>query len=137
MPNLLVGKIPEAIRKSKAKKIFICNLMTKVEHTKNYTVADYTRDLEKYLGGPVDIVVYNNKMPDKKLLKKYAREHDSVTPWNVLPVHHELIGANLISQRAYNANKIGTPATEASLVRHDPAKLAKILVNVLAKNKRR
>src|SRR5665213_1551832 len=40
-PNLLVKSIPEAIRKSRAKKVFISNLMTKAEHTKNYTVADY------------------------------------------------------------------------------------------------
>ena len=36
IPNLLVAGIPEAIKKSKAKKIFICSLMTKVEHTKNF-----------------------------------------------------------------------------------------------------
>ena len=64
VPNLLVHGIPEAIKKSKAKKIFICSLMTKVEHTRNFSVADYTAAIEKYLGSPVDVVIYNNKKPD-------------------------------------------------------------------------
>lgn len=135
VPNLLVKKIPEAVRKSKAKKVFVCNLMTKVEHTKNYTVADYTNTLEQYLGGPVDVVIYNNKMPDKKLLKRYAREHDTITSWETLPEHRRLIGTNLIPRRSHNPNKIGTPAMEASLVRHDSSKLAKVLVDILGKGK--
>jgi uncharacterized cofD-like protein len=135
-PNLLVRGIPEAIRKSSAKKIFICSLMTKVEHTKNYTVADYTRALEKYLGGPVDMVIYNNKMPDKKLLKKYARAHDSVTSWDVLPIDREMIGANLMSRQLYNTNKIGTPAMEASLVRHDSTRLAQVIARVVDARKK-
>src|SRR5580698_8775785 len=53
-PNLLVHGISEAIRKSRAKKIFICNLMTKSEHTHGYSVADYAREVETFLGGAVD-----------------------------------------------------------------------------------
>ncbi len=124
--NLLVRKIPEAIRKSKAKKIFVCNLMTKVEHTKNYSVADYTAMIEKYLGGPVDIVVYNNKKPAEKLLTKYAREGDTLTSWDVLPKGPKLVGANLLSSLA-PLSKVGTPSKESSLVRHDPARLADLI----------
>ena len=131
VPNLLVRRIPETIRKASAKKIFVCNLMTKVEHTKNYSVADYTTLIEKYLGGPVDMIIYNNKTPSKQLLKRYAREGDTLTSWQHLPEGRELIGANLMSKHAYDSNKIGTPAAEASLVRHDPAALAKIIARAL------
>jgi uncharacterized cofD-like protein len=131
VPNLLVRKIPEAIRKSKAKKIFICNLMTKKEHTKDFGVVEYTAMLEKYLGGPVDIVVYNNKLPAPELLKKYAREGDTLTSWNHLPKNHTLIGADLLSKRQSPITKIGTPSMESSLVRHDPFQLAKTIASVL------
>lgn len=131
VPNLLVGKIPEAIRKSRAKKIFICNLMTKKEHTKDYSVADYTAMIEKYLGGPVDVIIYNNKVPPKTVLSKYAREGDALTSWKALPKDRELIGADLLSKRPSLITKIGTASTESSLVRHDSAHLAKIIARIL------
>lgn len=122
--NLLVRDIPEAILQSKAKKIFVCNLMTKAEHTDGYSVADYTATLEKYLGGPVDTVIYNNKKPVDELLKRYAREGDTLTSWDKIPEGRELLGANLLATSETAFKKIGTPSTEASLVRHDSAKLA-------------
>ncbi len=131
VPNLLVRKIPEAIRKSKAKKIFICNLMTKKEHTKDFGVIEYTAMLEKYLGGTVDAIIYNNKMPAPELLKKYAREGDALTSWRKLPKGHTMIGADLLSKRQSPITKVGTPSKESSLVRHDPARLASVIAKLL------
>ena len=135
VPNLLVHGIPEAIKKSNAKKIFICSLMTKVEHTRNFSVADYTTAIEKYLGSKVDIVIYNNKKPDAELLKRYARQNDTPTSWDQLPQGRELIGGNLHSRGLHKANKIGTPSIESSLVRHDPSRLAAIIGDILGVEK--
>jgi uncharacterized cofD-like protein len=135
--NLLVRDIPEAIRKSKAKKIYVCNLMTKSEHTDGYSVADYTNVLEKYLGGPVDTVIYNNKAPRAETLKRYAREGDTLTAWDALPEGRELIGENLLAKRDTKFQKIGTPAAEASLVRHDSARLAAIIARMFNVRKKR
>ncbi len=129
--NLLVRGIPEAIRKSKAKKIFVCNLMTKAEHTRDFSVKDYTRMLERYLGGPVDTIVFNNRAPSEELLKRYAREGDTLTSWKDVPADRELVGANLLSKRDTKFQKIGTPSKEASLVRHDSAMLAKLIADLL------
>jgi uncharacterized cofD-like protein len=134
--NLLVPHIPEAIRKSRAKKIFVCNLMTKVEHTKNYSVADYTAAIEKYLGGPVDVVVYNNRQPREALLKKYAREGDTLTSWKDLPKGRTLVGGNLLSELA-PLSKVGTPSKESSLVRHDPKRLAALIAKEAKVHKRK
>ncbi len=41
IPNLLVPGICEAIRKSKAKKIYVCNILTQVGETLGYTVGDH------------------------------------------------------------------------------------------------
>jgi len=135
--NLLVRDIPEAIRQSKAKKIFICNLMTKAEHTDGYTVADYTATLEKYLGGPVDTVIFNNKTPQEDLLKRYAREGDTITSWDSVPESRELIGANLLATQETSFTKIGTPGSEASLVRHDSAKLAAAIAKTIKMRKKK
>jgi uncharacterized cofD-like protein len=134
--NLLVRGIPEAIRKSKAKKIYVCNLMTKAEHTDGYSVADYTRVLERYLGGPVDAVIYNNKEPKSELLKRYARECDTLTSWQDLPEGPELIGGNLLAKKQGTPfKKIGTPSIETSLVRHDSTKLAKLIADMFGVEK--
>jgi uncharacterized cofD-like protein len=130
-PNLLVRGIPKAIRKSKAKIIFVCNLMTKKEHTHDFSVAAYTRAVEKYLGGPVDAVIFNNKMPSETILKRYAREGDVVTAWDDLPEGPQLIGTSLAPTQIYGANKIGTPAKEASLMRHDAKKLAVAIMRLV------
>lgn len=132
-PNLLVHGIPEAIRESKAKKVFICNLMTKKEHTRDYSVADYTAELEKFMGSTVDVVIYNNKIPSANVMKRYVREGDTLTSWEHLPEDKELLGTNLIAHRPHEANKIGTPAIEASLVRHDQAKLAAAIRRIVSK----
>lgn len=131
LPNLLVHGIPQAIRGSKAKKIYICNLMTKAEHTRDYSVARYTADVERYLGASVDAVIYNNKTPVPEVLKRYAREGDTLVSWDDLPKGVECVGANLLSKQDTKFRKIGTPGKEASLVRHDSAKLAATITKLL------
>lgn len=133
--NLLVRGIPRAIRESKAKKVFVCNLMTKSEHTCDYSVADYSRAIRDYLGSAVDVVVYNNKQPTPVLLKRYAREGDTLTAWNDLPKGVELVGADLLSRQETTFRKVGTPSIEASLVRHDAAKLAAVLAKLIGIDK--
>jgi uncharacterized cofD-like protein len=131
VPNLLVAGIPEAIRKSHAKKIFVCNLMTKMEHTDGWSVREYVDSIEKYLGSEIDVVIYNNKPAPARILKRYAREGDTLTRWDDLPKGRDLIGAELMSRRSHATNKVGTPARESSLVRHDPEKLAAIVAKLL------
>ncbi len=130
VPNLLVHGIPEAIQKSKATKIFICNLMTKAEHTHGYSVADYTTGIEKYIGDKIDVVIYNKKKPSEELMHRYARAGDTLTCWDKLPENRTLIGKNLVARTMHVSNKIGTPAIESSLVRHDAPRLAKIIAEL-------
>lgn len=132
VPNLLVDGLAEAIRTSKAKKIFICNLMTKLEHTPDFSVASYTAEIEKYLGAEVDIVIFNNKEPDAELLNRYAREGDTPTSWEGIPKRSKkFVGTNLLSKHDTTVSKVGTAAIESSLVRHDSGKLAKTIAKVL------
>jgi membrane associated rhomboid family serine protease len=95
IPNLLVKGLPEAIRASKAKKIFVCNLMSYAKHSKNFSVADFVDTIEKYLGGAFDTIVYNSKAPSKSLVERYAREGETLTRLE-LPKNRTLIAlANL------------------------------------------
>lgn len=76
IPNLLVDGISEAIKNSKAKKIYICNLMTKHGETDNFTANDFFRVIERYLGeNVIDFVVWNESKIPGDVLEKYAKEN--------------------------------------------------------------
>lgn len=75
MPNLLVKGVREAMIKSGARKIYVCNAMTKLGETVNYTVSDFINEVEKYLGKNIlDYVIYNQKIPSKTKIFEYQKE---------------------------------------------------------------
>jgi uncharacterized cofD-like protein len=80
LPNLLVNGVKESIKKSKAKTIFVCNIMTKGE-TKNFKASDYVSELSKYLKFTPNYVLMNNKKPSINVIKRYKKEgSDFVEP---------------------------------------------------------
>jgi uncharacterized cofD-like protein len=62
LPNLLVPDLAEAIRASRALKLFVCNLATEKGETIGYTCGDHIRTiLDHVQGGLFDITVANNR----------------------------------------------------------------------------
>ena len=118
VPNLLVEGIPGAIKKSKAEKVFVVNTMTKPGETFEFTASDFLTTLEKYLGrGVLDYVVVNNKKPASVRLKEYEAEGKKMVEAGNLPRKPTPILGDLIRTSGF--------------VRHDPEKLAKVLVSLL------
>jgi len=130
IPDLLVRGIPEAIAKSRAKKIYVCNLMTHAEHTKDFTVADFTEKMEKYLKSPINAVIYNNKLPSAELLKRYARKGDKPILWNKLPTGVS-IGADLVSRNLPDLQKSDKLHSQRTYIRHNPSLLARTIAHIL------
>lgn len=130
IPNLLVESIPEAIRSSKAKKVYVSNLMTKFGQTYNFTANDHLATLKQYLGVDVDYVIINNGPLQKQALEVYAK-------YNEFPVRDDLgdvkkpqvIRLNVASRQL--AQKSKSDALVRSLIRHDSNKLAEVLVTLL------
>lgn len=116
---LLTQGIPEAIKESKAKKVYICNLMTKYGETNNFTVLDFTKEIEKYLGAEVDYVIYNNFIPSQKIIKKYKKSHP------------ELLDLVKIPEDLPKSKFIGKNLLKKNLIEHNPQKLAKIIMKFL------
>ncbi|MBI2625053.1 MAG: YvcK family protein [Candidatus Nealsonbacteria bacterium] len=130
IPNLLVEGIPEAIRKSKAVKIYNCNLMTKFGHTDGLNVKDFALVIERYLGERVlNYVTYNTKKPPAAFLKKYAKEGGFVECQDFKNQENKFVGADLISDKIYEQDKADT-FLQRTLIRHDPDKLAKLLMKL-------
>jgi len=62
LPNLLVPDISQAVRASRALKIYICNVATQPGETLNYSCSDHVRALQEHTGGGLfDLIVVNNE----------------------------------------------------------------------------
>ena len=130
VPNFLVGGIPEAIQKSKALKIYNCNLMTKYGHTDGFGVNDFINTLEKYLGREIfDYVIFGNKKPSGALLKKYSSEGEWVDADEKVLKDKRFIGTDLVSPDLYRQNQ--ADKLQRTLIRHDQDKLAKTIISLI------
>lgn len=130
LPNFLVDGLPEAVRKSKAKKIYNCNLMTKFGHNDGFKVIDFAQTIEKYLGGEVlDYITFNTKKPSSYFLKKYAKEGEFVEWDKDLLKDKRFIGADLISDKIQKQDPSDV-LLQRSLIRHDPDKLARVIIKL-------
>ena len=66
LPNLLIKSLPEALRASRALKLYVCNVATQHGETDGYTVHDHVAALEKHIGSNIIDVVLSNARTDVK-----------------------------------------------------------------------
>ncbi len=130
IPNILVAGAAEAIRKSKAKKIFVMNLMTKYGQTTNYTAGDHVKNLEKYLGeNIIDYVLINNRMPRQATLAWYEDYGENPVLDDLKDTKFNVIRKNLIRDIIVKADK--NDALRRGIIRHDPEKLSKEIIDII------
>jgi uncharacterized cofD-like protein len=62
LPNILVSDLSEAVRASRALKLYICNVATELGETDGFTCGDHIRTLEAHTGSRLfDIAIVNNR----------------------------------------------------------------------------
>lgn len=123
IPNLIPNEIKQAIKYSKAKIMYICNIMTQPGETDKYKVSDHINKINEYLDErKVDVVIANNGKIDQDIIDKYStlEQKDPVIldEENIKDV--EIIGDNLI-------------AIEEGSLRHDTIKLSLNIFTYLLK----
>jgi uncharacterized cofD-like protein len=136
LPNLLIKAIASAIKKSKAKVIYICNLVNKKGHTENFDLDRYAEEMEKYIGkGRVDYIVYNVKKPNPELIRKYLRKSEKLVPFNEDRPRrkYKIVKAYVLSNKMHRRNKADAIAPIRALIRHDSDRLAKVIMSILDK----
>src|SRR6266404_183396 len=75
VPNLLVRGIPEAIANSRARKFFICNLMTEANESLNMTASQHIRALYDHAKRPIfDYALVNSVEVSEPMKAQYAEE---------------------------------------------------------------
>lgn len=136
LPILAISGMKQAISKSKALVVSVVNLVTKPGQTDGWHVVDYVKKFEQYLGkNQIDVVLFNNKVPSKYLLWKYATDGE-------FPVSHSKLRFNEINSKTIGASlvakKIATQdpsdhIIKRTLIRHDAKIVARKLQEILDK----
>jgi uncharacterized cofD-like protein len=129
LPNLLVPGIAEAVRASRAVKVYVCNVATQQGETDNYTVADHSAALDGHLGsGVFSIVLANDNLEAGRDLPQGV---EMVALENWVHSSNEKSLASVPS-----AGKPSSRLVTADLVdpvcpwRHDPVQLSRAILSV-------
>lgn len=125
IPNLLIKGIPEALRKTKAKKIFVVNAMTKLGETVGMNVGDFIGEFERYSGKDVlDYVIYNQRKPARERILEFQKEEPFVFDY-VKPNRKTL--AQIKKPKIIGADLLVTPGGP---IIYDMDILAKIILSL-------
>jgi uncharacterized cofD-like protein len=133
LPNLIFPKLIDAIAKSNATKIYVCNVMTQPGETTDYTVSDHVKAIESHIqenslssktkiNDLIDYVIVNNAMPFKKQLDKYKAD-------NQYPVELDYSELRSLGLKVFPTNLL----QKGNLVRHNPNKLARAVFEIYDK----
>ena len=122
LPNLLVPRLGYEVCNAKAKKVYICNLMTQAGETLNYSASDHVRTIYEHMRcACIDTILVNNEEvpPDIKL--RYKEEFAQ-------PVHFDVaklldLGLQVVQEQIMTY--------EDNYIRHDTKKVADILYEML------
>ncbi|MEW5947393.1 MAG: YvcK family protein [bacterium] len=121
IPNLLVPRVRKSAQETKALRIYVCNIMTQPGETDGYTASRHAAEIIKVLGpGSIDVVVVNSSFP-VRIINRYRDQ-------GAFPVELDLENVMKLGvRRVVQENLI----MEDEVARHDPAKLASLIVSVL------
>ncbi len=133
-PALVVRGMKEALEKTAAKIVYVCNLVTKPNQTDGFKVHDYAEEIERFIGAPVlDYVIYNTDEPAKTLLDKYMHDGEKIVEFELEAFdskHYRAIGLPLIAQDPVEQKTGDAIAHARSLVRHNTALLSRQLMSI-------
>lgn len=133
LSNLLVDGVSEAIKGSKAKIIYIANLMSKIGQTRHRTQKQIVDILQDYCAEEIDYVLINNGRIPKEAFQRYKSEGEDIIQDDIKNSKRlEVIRTDLVANEPIRKDKGDVLAR--SLVRHDPKKLAKELYKIFNKS---
>ncbi len=121
MPNLLVEGVADALRMSKAIKIYICNVMTQPGETDGYTASMHVKAILDHAGkGAVDFVLVNSTEISSEMQEYYAKQ--GAYPVKVDEAEINALGVGVVKADIIN---------ETEVIRHNPDKLCKSVMGMI------
>ncbi|MDO8535710.1 MAG: uridine diphosphate-N-acetylglucosamine-binding protein YvcK [Candidatus Omnitrophota bacterium] len=122
--NFIIKDIRRAIAETKAKKIYVCNLMTKPGETSNFGSIDHIKEILKYLKGDcLDYIVIsdNNRLSMDSVLR-YSRKGQFPVKVGSISAIRKITKAEII---------VADVADERELIRHDSEKLKDVIFKIV------
>jgi uncharacterized cofD-like protein len=131
---LIVDGVAEALRRTPAKIIYVCNLVAKPGQTDGFSVTDHASEIERFAGGPIlDYVLYNTATPPPSLLKYYSEHHADLVPYdptNLKVQHYKAVGHSLIAKQPVIPQVNDALASYRSVIRHDAQAVARFISSI-------
>jgi len=122
MPHLLLPDITNAIRCSKAVKVYVSNIMTQPGETTGYSLEDHVKAIIRHGGtNLIDIIIANNQQPPEDILYRYRQDGSE-------PVYHceersSVLGIPVIAHDLLDVYR--------GYIRHNPLRLASLIVRAV------
>ncbi len=123
IPNLLVRGVADAIRSSRALRVYVCNVMTQQGETDGFAASDHVRALIDQIGPGLftHALVNTQRVRNRTVLARYEAEgaqpveadFDAIRATGVTPVPAHIV-------------------SEEDVVRHDPDRLGRVLMHLAA-----
>jgi len=122
IPNLLIKEISEEIALSDAVKVYVCNAMTQPGETDGYSASDHIRVLLAHSHPKVvDYCIVNTAEVPVDILRRYAQQNSYLVTND----------RRKIEDMGYRVIEDDFGIIEDTVVRHEPAKLAKIILGLI------
>lgn len=118
LPNLIVPEINEAVRVSKAKKVYYCNAMSQPGETDGFSAEDHVNALLNHCDLTLDAVVYAKDVIPESTLERYRDEGAHPISFNSKQQPYKIIEQELIE-------------IENDRIRHSPQKVCEGIYEVL------
>lgn len=130
IPNLLVHGIVEALNATRARIVFVVNVMTKHGETNGYDAADF---VERACGyglppGRIDFALVNTRSVPSVLREKYERQERAEPVKFDAQIEQRL---RVFAKRVVAADLLSVTGFDEELIRHDPPKLGHALMGIL------
>ena len=118
VPNVCLSGLRDALRRTRALRVFVVNVMTQPGETDGFTAADHLAALQRHVGVPgVDLVVVNQGPIGPERLHAYREQ-------GATPVAPAIAACHDLGVQVLAADLV----TRQGLVRHDPDRLARALL---------
>ncbi|WP_203363207.1 YvcK family protein [Bacillus sp. REN10] len=126
LPNLLVPQIGEEVCFAKARKIYICNLMTQAGETLDFTASDHVRAIYDHMSCAfMDTILVNNEVIPEQIKEKYKEELAKPVVYDIDQL--KSLGLHVIFDDIVTR--------EGGMIRHNTNKVADILFNLIKETK--
>ena len=121
IPNLIIDGMADVIAKSKAFKIYICNVMTQHGETDGFSASEHIKAIVEHSNkGVIDACLINNAEVPEEVLSRYQGEES-------FPVKADVEEIQKMGYRVAATDLLGV----TDYVRHDSTKLNKALINLI------